>query len=53
MNNEEREIDLLALFMALLHRWWIIFLAGALCGAAGLCIAKFAIAPTYESTTSV
>lgn len=53
MNNEEREIDLLALFMALLHRWWIIFLAGALCGAAGLCIAKFAIDPTYESTTSV
>lgn len=53
MNNDEREIDLLALFMSLLHRWWIIFLAGALCGAAGLCIAKFAIAPTYESTTSV
>lgn len=53
MNNEEREIDLLALFMALLHRWWIIFLAGALCGAAGLCISMFAIDPTYESTTSV
>ncbi len=53
MNNEEREIDLLALFMALLRRWWIILLAGVLCGAAGLCIAKFAIDPTYESTTSV
>jgi len=53
MNNEEREIDLLALFMALLHRWWIIVLAGAICGAAGLCFAKFAIDPTYESTTSV
>ena len=53
MNNEEREIDLLALFMALLHRWWIIVLAGAVCGAVGLCYAKFAIDPTYESTTSV
>ena len=53
MNNEEREIDLLALFMALLHRWWIIVLAGAICGVTGLCISKFAIDPTYESTTSV
>lgn len=53
MNSEEREIDLMSLFMALLHRWWVIGLAGLLCGAAGLCIAKFAIAPTYESTTSV
>lgn len=53
MNSEEREIDLLALFMALLRRWWVICLAGLLCGMAGFCFAKFAIAPTYESTTSV
>lgn len=53
MNSEEREIDLMALILALLHRWWIIGLAGLLCGLVGLCIARFAIAPTYESTTSV
>lgn len=53
MNSDEREIDLIALVGALLHRWWLIGLVGILCGAAGLGIAKFAIAPTYESTTSV
>ena len=53
MNNEEREIDLVALFFALLRRWWIIGLASGLCGVACLCFSKFAIAPTYESTTAV
>lgn len=53
MDNEEREIDLMEMFFALLHRWWIICLAGIVCGGIGLCMAKFVIAPTYVSATSV
>lgn len=53
MNNDEREIDLIALFLSLARRWWVIVLAGLLCGGGAYCFAKFAIAPTYESTTAV
>lgn len=53
MSNEEREIDLTALIYAVLHRWWLICLAEIVCGAAGLFITAFCMAPTYESTTSV
>lgn len=52
-NTEEMEIDLGELIFALLRKWWVIMLAGILFAAAGLCIAKFAIEPTFESTTSV
>ena len=51
--TDEMEIDLGALIMALLYKWWIIVLAGFLTAVGAFCIAKFAIDPTYESTTSV
>lgn len=51
--TDEMEIDLGALFMALLYKWWIIVLAGFLTAVGAFCYAKFAIDPTYESTTSV
>lgn len=52
-NTEEMEIDLGELIMALLRKWWVIMLVGILVAAAGFSIAKFAIEPTFESTTSV
>jgi len=51
--TEEMEIDLGELIMALLYKWWIILLTGIVVAAGAFCIAKFAIEPTYESTTSV
>lgn len=51
--TEEMEIDLGELIMALLYKWWIILLTGLVLAAGAFCIAKFAIEPTYESTTSV
>lgn len=51
--TEEMEIDLGELIMTLLYKWWIIFLTGIVVAAGAFCIAKFAIEPTYESTTSV
>lgn len=53
MNEEEQEIDLIALFLHLARRWWAIALVGILCGGGAFCFAKFLIAPTYESTTAV
>ena len=52
-NTEEMEIDLGELILALLRKWWVIMLVGILFAAAGFSIAKFAIEPTFESTTSV
>lgn len=51
--TEEMEIDLGELILALLYKWWIIFLAGLVVAAGAFCFAKFAIEPTFESTTSV
>ena len=51
--TEEMEIDLGELIMALLYKWWIIVLAGVVLAAGAFCYAKFAIEPTFESTTSV
>ena len=51
--TEEMEIDLGELIMALLYKWWIILLCGLVLAVGAFCFAKFAIEPTYESTTSV
>mgnify|MGYP002514616824 CR=1 FL=1 len=51
--TEEMEIDLGELIMALLYKWWIIVLAGLALAVGAFCFAKFAIEPTFESTTSV
>lgn len=53
MNNEEREIDLLALCASLLRRWWVIVLVGLVCGGGAFGFAAFVIPPSYESTTAV
>ena len=52
-NTEEMEIDLGELIIALLRKWWVIMLTGILFAVVGFSIAKFAIEPTFESTTSV
>lgn len=52
-NTEEMEIDLGELIIALLRKWWVIMLTGILFAFVGFSIAKFAIEPTFESTTSV
>lgn len=51
--TQEMEIDLGELILALLYKWWIIMIVGVLFAAGGFSIAKFAIEPTFESTTSV
>ena len=50
--TEEMEIDLGELIMALLYKWWIIMLTGIVLAAGAFCFAKFAIEPTFESTTT-
>ena len=51
--GETIEIDLVEVFGVLLHRWWLILLAGIVGAAIGLGVSKFMITPLYQSTTSV
>ena len=51
--EDEIEIDLKELFFALLNKWYLIFLAGLLCGLIGLVGTMFLIPEKYESKTSV
>ena len=51
--NQEDEIDLLELFMALLGRWYLIIASGLVCALAAMLFTMFMIAPTYVSKTSI
>ncbi len=50
-NNNEIEIDLGALFMALVHHWFRIVISVVLMAAVFLLIAMFLITPEYSSTS--
>lgn len=52
-NDNVIEIDLEELFGLLLHRWWLILLAGIVTALAGFAVSAFLIAPKYESTTGI
>lgn len=53
VENEEAQIDLVELFYVLLHRLWIIILAGVICaGAVGIWTKKM-ITPQYASTSMI
>ena len=52
-NDAEIEIDLLELVGELMRHWWIIVLATAVLGVAGLLYSTLYLTPVYESTTSV
>ena len=47
------EIDLMELLLQFLHRWWIIVIAGVVCGAAAFVLSAFVLPKQYESTTSI
>lgn len=51
--EDEIEIDLQDLFGLLLHKAWIIVLAGVAMAAVGFAVSFFLITPQYESTTSI
>ncbi len=52
-NNDEMEIDLMEIFMVIMHWAWAIILAAAVGGVLTFCYSKFMITPTYESTTRI
>lgn len=49
-NDDEVEIDLLELLMALWHRMWLIILAAVLFGGGAGAFSKFVLTPQYTST---
>lgn len=51
--EDEIEIDLQDLFGLLLHKAWVIVLAGVAMAAVGFAVSFFLITPQYESTTSI
>lgn len=51
--EEETEIDLMELFMVLVHYLWVIILAAVIVGGAAFAFSRFVITPTYESTTRI
>lgn len=51
--DDEIEIDLMEIFMVLLHYIWIIAIAAVLVGGAAFALSRFVITPTYESTTRI
>ncbi|MBQ0001820.1 MAG: protein-tyrosine kinase [Clostridiales bacterium] len=51
--NDEIEIDLMEIISLLLHRAWIIILAGLTVGLATIAVTMFLITPKFKSTTSM
>lgn len=51
--NEVVEIDIKELFFLLLHRIWIILLAGIICAGGAFALSRLIIKPMYTSTTRV
>ena len=49
--DEEIEIDLKELFFELLHRWWIILLAGIICAGTAGVYTKTIVTPMYQSSS--
>lgn len=51
--NQEDEIDLLELFMALLNKWYLIAVSGLVCALTGMLFTMFLIPEKFESKTSI
>ena len=51
--DDEMEIDLRELFFVLLHRWWIILLAGIVCAGIAGVYTKTMITPMYKSSSKI
>lgn len=51
--DNEIEIDLMEIFMVLLHYIWVIVMAAVIVGGAAFAFSRFVITPTYESTTRI
>lgn len=51
--DTEIEIDLMEMFMVLLHYIWVIAMAAVIVGGAAFAFSRFVITPTYESTTRI
>ena len=51
--TDKIEVNLGDIFGLLLHRMWMILLAGFICGAVGFIYSNFFITPQYQSTTKV
>lgn len=51
--SDEIEIDLREIFAVLMGWLWLILLVGIIAGASAFAFSKFAITPTYESTTRI
>lgn len=53
MENEEIEIDLLQLWYAVRHRFWLVLLAGFIVADIAFGITKFLITPMYSSSATM
>lgn len=51
--DDEIEIDLMEIFMVLLHYIWVMAIAAVIVGGAAFIFSKFVVTPTYESTTRI
>lgn len=52
-NDGEETIDLLEVFGALLHKWWLLLIVTIVMSVVGFVYSYFVITPKYQSTTSV
>ena len=51
--DDEMEIDLKELFFVLLHRWWIILLAGIICAGGAGVYTNTMVTPLYKSSATI
>jgi capsular polysaccharide biosynthesis protein len=52
-NNDVVEIDVRELLLVILHKWWIILLAGIIGASASGIVSKYIIQPVYTSTAKI
>lgn len=53
LESDVIEIDLREIVAVLFHRWWFLALTAVIVGASAFAGSRFAITPTYESTTRI
>lgn len=52
-NNDTVEIDLIKLFMAYLHKWWLILLCALVVGGGALLYTMKFITPLYQASITI